>query len=859
VVALLALSALAAPVVPLAQAPPPTLAPRAAEEAAPGRREKVLRQIDVPHHYYYREMYLPQVTGGPGSLDWSPDGSEIVYSMQGSLWRQHIHDTRAVEITSGPGYDHQPDWSPDGRHIVYTSYVNDAMELWALDLQNGSSAPLTRDGAVHLEPRFSPDGGRLAFVSTMEEGRWHIYTAPFASGRLGKPERLTQDRKSPLPRYYYSAYDHYLSPSWSPDGRDIVFVSNRGRIYGTGGFWRMRAQLGAEAREIHHEETTWKARPDLSPDGRRLVYSSYLGRQWHQLWLLPAEGGDAFPLTYGEFDATAARWSPDGSRIAYISNEDGNTSLWILEIPGSRKRRLEIRERVHKHPTGSLHVRVVESGSERTVPARVTVTGQDGRDYAPDDAWRHADDAFDRGQRKSEARYFHTRGDSDLTVPAGEVEIEVLRGPETRPFRTRTRVEAGRIRTVVVRLERLDDLAKRGWWSGDLHVHMNYGGAYRNTPERLALMMQAEDLHLAENLIVNKEQRVPDIAYFTGKLDPQSGPGLIIAHDQEFHTSAWGHLGLLGLKENILVPDYASYPNTAAASLYPPNSVAIDLARAQGGLAGYVHPFDAEPDPFDADRPLHHALPVDAAVGKVDYYEAVGFNEDPFATQNVWYRLLNCGLRIPAGGGTDAMANYASLRGPVGLNRTYAKLGPRLDYRRYLAALKAGKTFATNGPLIELTLNGREAGDEIHLPASSHALDARVRLRSYVPIDHLEIIGNGRVVDVVDTGSDRMSASAARRIPLSASGWYLLRAWSSRPTHPVLDFLPFATTSPIYVTVGKEPVRSVEDGRYFRVWVDRLIGAAQAHRDWNTDAERQATLALLTEARAFYARIAEGR
>ena len=75
----------------------------------------------------------------------------------------------------------------------------------------------------------------------------------------------------------------------------------------------MRAEPGAPLRPVHDEETTWKARPDWARDGRRVVYASYLGRQWHQLWLVPAEGGDAFPLTYGEFDATAPRLSPDGS------------------------------------------------------------------------------------------------------------------------------------------------------------------------------------------------------------------------------------------------------------------------------------------------------------------------------------------------------------------------------------------------------------------------------------------------------------------------------------------------------------------------------------------------------------------
>ncbi len=86
----------------------------------------------------------------------------------------------------------------------------------------------------------------------------------------------------------------------------------------------MPAHAGGTMREVRYEETNWKARPDWSRDGRRVVYSSYLGRQWHQLWLMTSDGGDPFQLTYGDFDATSPRWSPDGRRIAYISNEGGN-------------------------------------------------------------------------------------------------------------------------------------------------------------------------------------------------------------------------------------------------------------------------------------------------------------------------------------------------------------------------------------------------------------------------------------------------------------------------------------------------------------------------------------------------------
>src|ERR1043165_4572591 len=74
-----------------------------------GQREPVLKQINEPHNYYFREMYLPQVTSGPASAAWSPDGTELVYAMQGTLWRQRLGSTEARQLTDGPGYDSEPD------------------------------------------------------------------------------------------------------------------------------------------------------------------------------------------------------------------------------------------------------------------------------------------------------------------------------------------------------------------------------------------------------------------------------------------------------------------------------------------------------------------------------------------------------------------------------------------------------------------------------------------------------------------------------------------------------------------------------------------------------------------------------
>ena len=248
--------------------------------------------IDLPHSYYYNEMYLPQLTSGPSSVAWSPDSRAVVYSMAGSLWRQKTDSTIAEQLTDAASYDYQPDCSPDGRFIVYVGSSGAALELWLLDLNSGQTSQLTHGGAVNLEPRWSPDGRRIVFVSTAYHRHFHVFVAGLRGKELGEPLRLTGESKSPLPRYYYSAYDHEINPTWTRDGQSVLFISNRGRIYGTGGLWLMPAVPGAAAVELHYEETNWRARPDFSPDGQRIVYSSYLGRSWLQLWLLPASGGE---------------------------------------------------------------------------------------------------------------------------------------------------------------------------------------------------------------------------------------------------------------------------------------------------------------------------------------------------------------------------------------------------------------------------------------------------------------------------------------------------------------------------------------------------------------------------------------
>jgi TolB protein len=614
----------------------------------------------------------------------------------------------------------------------------------------------------------------------------------------------------------------------------------------------MKAEPGAEAREIYDEETAWKARPDFSPDGKRIVYASYLGQQWHQLWVMPSQGGDPFPLSYGDFDNVAPRWSPNGNRIAFISNRSGNTSLWTQTVPGGAQTQLVVKEKRYLKPVGQLSIAVLDQTGHPTA-ARVFVVGEDKRAYAPDDAWMNADDNFVRAERLFEAHYFHTSGNAELTLPAGHAEIEVMKGFEYRFERRTVTITAGHKSTLTVHLQPLDlpKDARSQWVSGDVHVHMNYGGAYRNTPRHLVTQAAAENLQVVEDLVVNKEQRIPDIAYFSTKTDPASTATNLLLHGQEFHTSYWGHLGLLNLTQNFLLPSYAAYTNTAAASLFPANAMVADMAHAQHGVVGYVHPYDSVPEPAK-DASVSHELPVDLALGKVDYIEVTGFAEHK-STAAVWYRLLNCGLRLPTAAGTDAMANFASLRGPVGLNRVYVKVpaGP-LNIGPWLDSLKHGRTFATNGPLLGFSLGGKQLGDEVALPAGENKVKFTAWLRSFVPVDHLQVICNGAVMRDLKLYGDRETADVDDTIPLSRSGWCMLRAWSEKAEHPILDMYPYATTSPVYVKVAGSNSQSAEDAAYFVAWIDRMIDAAKSNTDWNTEAEKAAVLETLTSARKVY-------
>ncbi|MCB9383169.1 MAG: CehA/McbA family metallohydrolase [Bryobacterales bacterium] len=804
---------------------------------------------------YMQNYYLPPAASTPWRPAFSPDGEWIVFSMAGSIWKIRIGETTAYELTAGSTYDSSPVFSPDGSKIVYTADEDyEAINLRMLDLKTGESHALTQGSQVNLDPVFAPDGKRLLYVSTQPDGWYNLYAMPLdAAGNPGQPLKLTADHSYHNARLYFGAEDLHIQPTISPSGDEMILVSNRDISLGSGGVWRAPVEPNAmdKAKLILPEETLYRTRPQWSPDGKRILYSSHRGTQFDNLYVLPVNGGEPYQLTFGDWDHFEPSWSPDGEWIVYVANEHGLSELRLLETFGGEERPIEIRQRVYKRPMGTLAVTVRDGRAGPLTAAKIMLTAADGKAYAPSDAYHRV------GARALFLDFFHTDGSFELDLPVGEVELLAMKGFERVPVKARPKIVEGQVTRVELAVERFTNAKARGWYSGSDHVHMNYGGNLHNTPENLMFMAAAEDLDVVGEKVANKDNRIFDYQFYNGAYDEQrSTSDRLLSWGEEYRPPWYGHINFINLTDHLLSPFTTGYENTAIESLYPSNTDMFRRARKQGALGGHVHPYTDPPETVGYANA--RTFPVDLALGSFEYLEVMTGAMYAKHTARVWHRALNCGFRVTPSGGEDSISNLH--RNPaIGAARVYADLGGKLEWSRWLDAIREGRTMITNGPLVWLKVDGEGPGGEIHLPESGGSVEVQATLESAFPVDRLELIFRGEVVQTIPLTDGRHQASWRGRVPVEQSGWFTLRALSDNAVYPIDDENLHAETAAVYVLKGDQPIRSREDAEYFITWIDAITKQAEQHPGWRSEKEKAHVLGQFADARKIMVERAAGR
>jgi hypothetical protein len=386
--------------------------------------------------------------------------------------------------------------------------------------------------------------------------------------------------------------------------------------------------------------------------------------------------------------------------------------------------------------------------------------------------------------------------------------FEIERGPEYRVRTGHFMIERGAEDSHTLEVERFVDMKKEGWWSGELHVHRPL--------KDIELLMRAEDLHVA-----------PVITWWNKKntwAERDLPESLLTQFDTNrfYHRMAGederegGALMYFNLGQPL--------PIQEADREYPSPVKFLEMAREQPS----VH--------VDIEKPFWWDMPTWVATRKIDSIglannhmcrsevlgtEAWGKPRDtkfyPGAhgngrwTQDIYYHLLNCGLRIPPSAGSAS----GVLPNPVGYNRVYVYCEGELTYDKWFEGLRAGQVVVTNGPLLRPRVNGELPG-HVFTAAAGETVDLQATLNLSIreKVEYLEIIKNGRVEREFRLSEYKQSGGRLPTIKFEESGWMLVRAVTNNE-----DTFRFASTGPYYVEIGQRPRISKASAQFFNDWV----------------------------------------
>lgn len=183
----------------------------------------------------------------------------------------------------------------------------------------------------------------------------------------------------------------------------------------------------------------------------------------------------------------------------------------------------------------------------------------------------------------------------------------------------------------------------------------------------------------------------------------------------------------------------------------------------------------------------------------------------------LWYRLLNCGFRIPAAAGTDVFLNRVGSSLPGG-DRVYVRLDGPLTHDGWVAGLKAGRSFVTSGPVLECTANGSQPGAVLKF-GEKPTVRVKAVARSQFPLAKAEVVHNGRVAATAALSDDKLTATLDQELALDRGGWVAFRA-SGPGTADTPTSALNAHTNPVYVEAGGVVYRSAGEARAFLNWID---------------------------------------